>query len=335
MSCKKTLWFLTLVCVIALTAPLQAANYPSRDLQGIIMWGAGGGTDGMSRALTPNVEPHLGNDIVLVNKPGGTGAIATQHVYTKRSDGYTLLFGAENPQNYGILGLSKLSYDDFFPVTIMARSQVAIVANIDKPWASFKDLVADAQAHPGKIKMGTTGPGGVPYVVGKLVETVTGFDVASVPFKGDGPGITALLGGHIDFIPVNLGAASEHIRAGRVKALAVLDSKALDNGDFVIPPITQDFPAFDKYVPWAPFFGVWCKKDVPQQVKDKLVAAFAKGVESDRFNEYVASKDAIMMNISGDEADAFLHKWRSVTAWLLHDAGATKISPADLGIPRP
>lgn len=333
--CRKSVWSIMFVLILFMAAPLSAAEYPSKDLKGIIMWGAGGGTDGMSRALTPNVEPHLGQEVVLVNKPGGTGAIATQYVHSSRSDGYTLLFGAENPQNYGILGLSKLSYDDFFPVTIMARGQVAIVANINKPWNSFKDLVNDAQAHPGKVKMGTTGPGGVPYVVGKLVETVTGFDVASVPFKGDGPGITALLGGHIDFIPVNLGAASEHIRAGRVKALAVLDKKALDNGDFTIPAITDDFPAFDKYVPWAPFFGVWCKKDVPQDAKDKLVTAFAKGVESERFKEFVASKDAIMMNISGKEADEFLNKWRSVTAWLLQDAGATKVSPADLGIPRP
>ena len=114
-----------------------------------------------------------------------------------------------------------------------------------------------------------------------------------------------------------------------------LDKEALVNADYTIPPITQDFPAFDKYVPWAPFFGVWCKKDVPQDAKDKLVEAFAKGVASDRFKEYVASKDAVLMNISGDEAQAFLNKWRSVTAWLLHDAGATKVSPEELGIPKP
>ncbi len=335
MKSKILFRLLHLIALLALAVPAFSADYPTRDLQGIIMWGAGGGTDGMSRALTPNVEPFLGKEVVLVNKPGGTGAIATQFVYSNKSDGYTLLFGAENPQNYGILGLSKLSYDDFFPVTIMARGQVAIVTNADKPWTSFKELVEDAQAHPGQMKMGTTGPGGVPYVVGKLMETVTGFNVASVPFAGDGPGITALLGGHIDFIPVNLGAASEHIRAGRLKALAVLDKEALVNADYTIPPITQDFPAFDKYVPWAPFFGVWCKKDVPQDAKDKLVEAFAKGVASDRFKEYVASKDAVLMNISGDEAQAFLNKWRSVTAWLLHDAGATKVSPEELGIPKP
>lgn len=323
------------VVVLLFSIPAVASEYPERDLQGVIMWGAGGGTDGVSRAITPNVEPFLGKEVVLVNKPGGTGAIATQFVHSKKADGYTLLYGAENPQLYGVLELSPLSYDDFYPVNILARGQVVIVANNDTPWTSLKELVDDAQKRPGKIKMGSTGPGGVPYVVGKLLQTVTGFDVAPVPFKGDGPGITALLGGHVDFIPVNLSAASEHIRAGRVKALAVVDSNPLVAKDFTVDPITKDFPAFGKYVPWGPFFGVWCKKEVPEDIKQKLVDAFKKGADSDRFKEFIDSKEAIPLNISGEEAEVFLKKWQSVTTWLLHDAGATKVSPAELGIPKP
>ena len=332
---KKGLGLLLMLVVLTWAVSVGAAGFPERSLQGIIMWGAGGGTDGVSRAITPNVEPILGKDIVMVNKPGGTGAIATQFVYSSASDGYTLLFGAENPQLYGVLELSKLSYDDFYPVNVLARGQVVIIANNDMPWKSLKDLVEDAQKRPGKIKMGSTGPGGVPYVVGMLMKTVTGFDVAPVPFDGDGPGITALLGGHVDFIPVNLAAASEHIRAGRVRPLAVVDSKELVGNGYTVPPITQDYPGFGKYVPWGPFFGVWCKKDVPDDAKKVLVDAFKKGAEADRFKEFVASKDAVLMNISGDEAAAFLKKWQAVTTWLLQDAGATKVSPADLGIPRP
>ncbi len=324
-----------LFVLLIIASPLIAADYPTRDLQGVIMWGAGGSTDNFARAVTPNVEPALGKDIVLTNKPGGTGAIATQFVYSSRSDGYTLLYGAENPQLYGVLGLSKLSYDDFYPVNILARGQVVIITRNDTPWKTFKDLIEDAQANPGKLKMGTTGPGGVPYVVGKLMQTVTGFDVASVPFAGDGPGITALLGGHIDFMPTVISASSEHIRAGRVRALAVVDSAPITVAGAEIAPITQDYPAFDKYVPWGPFFGVWCKKDVPDDIKQKLTSAFASGASSDRFKEFVANNEAVLMNISGDEAQAFLDKWRSITTWLLHDAGATKVSPEKLGIPKP
>jgi len=325
---------LGLVIGLALASALPAlADYPERDIQGVIQWGAGGSTDGISRAVTPNVEPVLGKQIVLVNKPGGTGAIATQYVFSRRSDGYTLLFGAENPQLYGVLGLSPLSYKDFYPINILARGVVLIVANPDKPWNSIKDLVEDAQQHPGQIKMGSTGKGGVPFVVGSLMKTVTGFDVTSVPFEGDGPGLTALLGGHIDFMPAVYTACREHIKAGRLKVLAVVSDEPVPGIDY--PLITQDYPAFKPYLPWGPFFGVFCKNDVPAEVKQKLTEAFKQGAESGKFKEFVDNFGAIPVNISGAEAEKFLSHWQSVTAWLLQDAGAAKVSPAELGIPRP
>ncbi len=291
--------------------------------------------DNVSRAVVPNVEPFLGKEIVLVNKPGGTGAIATQFVYSSRADGYTLLFGAENPQLYRVLGLSQLDYKDFYPVNILARGLTVVLVNADSPWKTLKELVDDANSRPGKIKMGSTGPGGVPYVVGKLIQTVTGFEVTAVPFKGEGPGITALLGGHVDFIPAGLAAASEHIRSGRVRALAVVDSQPLQLGDVNIPAITDHYQDFAKYVPWGPFYGVFCRNNVPENAKSALVEAFKKGAQSDRFKEFVKANNLVLMNISGTEASDYAKKWQSVTTWLLHDAGATKVSPADLNIPKP
>lgn len=321
--------------LIAVPISLCAADFPSRSLQGVIMWGAGGAMDNASRAITPNVEPILGKEIVLVNKPGGTGAIATQFVYSRKADGYTLLFGAENPQLYGVLKLSQLDYDDFYPVNILTRGLTVVLVHADSPWKTLKDLVSDAQKRPGKIKMGSTGPGGVPHVVGNLLKTVTGFEVAPVPFKGEGPGITALLGKHVDFIPAGLAAASEHIRSGRVRALVVVDSQPLTLGDISVPAITEEYQAFDKYVPWGPFYGVFCRKDVPDDAKKALVEAFRKGANSERFGEFVKSNELVLMNISGEDASQYLRKWQSITTWLLHDAGATKVSPADLGIPKP
>ena len=317
------------------TSSALTADFPSRSLQGIIMWGAGGAMDNASRAIVPNVEPFLGKEIVLVNKPGGTGAIATQAVYSSRADGYTLLFGAENPQLYGVLGLSQLDYKDFYPVNILTRGLTVVLVRADSPWKTLKDLVDDANSRPGKIKMGSTGPGGVPYVVGKLMQTVTGFDVTAVPFKGEGPGITALLGGHVDFIPAGLAAASEHIRSGRVHALAVVDSQPLQLGEIKIPAITESYDAFSKYVPWGPFYGVFCRNDVPDSAKATLVDAFQKGAQSERFKEFIQSNNLVLMNIHGTEAIEYVKKWQSVTTWLLHDAGATKVSPADLNIPKP
>ena len=330
----KRLLLLSMALAVCCFSPAIAAEYPDKDLQGVIMWGAGGATDNVARAITPLVEPNLGKQIVLINKPGGTGAISTQYVYSRPSDGYTLLYGAENPQLHGVLELSQLDYKDFYPVNILARGVGVIVANNDTPWNSFKDLVEDAKKRPGEIKMGSTGPGGLPYTVGSMIQAVTGFDVIRVPFDGEGPGVTALMGGHVDIMPAGLTAVREHIRAGRVKALAVVSNEPIP-GLEELPLIIQDYPDFNRYLPWGPFYGIWCKRDVPEDARQKLVEAFQKGASDPKFQNFIADFGAVMMNISGDEADAFLKKWQSVSTWLLHDAGSTKVSPEKLGIPKP
>ncbi len=324
----------TALAVVAGGTAGIAAEYPTKDLQGVIMWGAGGATDTVARAITPLAETQLGKQIVLVNKPGGTGAISTAFVAARSSDGYTLLYGAENPQLHKVLQLSQVDYADFYPVNILAHGVAVIVANNDTPWTSVKDLVADAQKRPGEIKMGSTGPGGLPHVVGSLLKTVIEFPVTAVPFDGEGPGITALLGGHVDFMPAGLSAAAEHIKAGRVKVLAVVNDSELDALPGV-PPITADFAAFGKYLPWGPFYGVFVKRDVADAAKDKLVAAFKAAASDPKFVELMVGRGNIMMNISGAEADEFLRKWQSTTAWVLHEANATKASPEQFGIPKP
>lgn len=317
------------LAVLAGGATAQA--FPERELSGVIMWGAGGATDVVARAITPYAEEALGKKIVLQNKAGGAGAISTNFVNQQPADGYTLLLGAENPQLHPVMALGELDYSKFYPVNVIARGVVVIVAHKDKPWKSVKDLVADAQANPGKVKMGSTGPGGLPHTVGSMIATVTKLPVTAVPFDGDGPGLTALQGGHVDFMAVGLGAASEHIKAGRVKALAVLRDTPHEG----IPPIVADLPAMAKYLPWGPFYGVWVKRDVPDAAKAKLVAAFKTAAANPKFVELMTGRGNVMMNLSGAEADAFLKKWQSVTAWTLQEAGAAKKSPADFGIPKP
>lgn len=308
-----------------------AQVFPERELSGVIMWGAGGATDVVARAVAPMAEEALGKKIVLQNRSGGSGAISTNFVNQQPSDGYTLLLGAENPQLHGVLGIGDLDYSKFYPVNILGRGIVVIVANKDKPWKSFKDLLADIQANPGKVKMGSTGPGGLPHSVGSMIGTVTKMPVTAVPFDGEGPGLTALQGGHVDFMPVGLGAASEHIKAGRVKAIAVLSSQPYEG----IPPLTGDLPAIAKYLPWGPFYGVFVKRDVPDAVKARLTAAFRTAASNPKFVDLMVGRGNAVMNISGAEADAFLKKWQSVTAWTLQEAGVAKRSPADLGIARP
>lgn len=311
-----------------------AQSYPERELTGIIMWGAGGATDVVARAIVPGAEKTLGKSIVLQNKPGGVGAIATNYVNSQPADGYTLLFGAENPQIHKVMGLSPLDYGDFFPVNVTARGIAVIVANNNAPWNSLKELVEDAKKRPGAIKMGSTGPGGVAHVVNTMLSNVEPYRVTSVPFDGEGPGITALQGGHVDYMPVGLSAAAEHIKAGRVKPLAVVNTdpvEALPN----VPPVTKDFPQFSKFLPWGPFYGVFVKSGTPEAAKAKLVEAFKQAASDEQFSKMMVDRGNVMMNISGKEAEDFLNKYRSVTSWTLHEAGAAKKSPEEFQIPRP
>jgi tripartite-type tricarboxylate transporter receptor subunit TctC len=322
------------IAALTLSSGAALAEYPEKDLQGIIQWGAGGSTDTVMRAVTPHAEEVLGASVVMTNKTGGVGAIATKYVMTQKPDGYTLLMGAENPQLYKVMGLGDIDYSDFTPINILARGIPIVVANNDAPFNTFTEMVEYAKAHPGDVKFGSTGPGGLPSVITAMLQTQVELPVTTVPYDGDGPALTALQGGAIHVMPAVLGAAIEHIKAGRIKALALIDTQAnpaLPN----LAPITDEYPGFNTYLPWGPFFGVFVKNGTPDDPVAKLVKAYAAGAEHADFKALMDQRGFKLLNISGDEATNFLKKWQSVTSWLMFDAGVAKSSPEEFGIPRP
>lgn len=323
-----------LAALVITSAGAQAQAFPERELLGVIMWGAGGATDTVARAVTPAAEEALGKPVVLLNKSGGAGAISTNYVNSAPADGYTLLYGAENPQIHGVMGVSEIDYDSFYPVNILGRGVAVITVAADSKYQTIQDLLDDVKANPGSVKMGSTGPGGLPSVVGALIKNATDFDVIAVPFDGEGPGLTALQGGHVDFMPAGISAAAEAIKAGRLRALAVIDAGEVEQLPGV-PPITQTLPSFEKYLPWGPFYGVFVRDDVPDDAKATLVEAYKTAAESENFRTLMANRGNVIMNISGQEAEDFLKRWQSTTAWVLQDTGAAKVSPEELGIPKP
>ncbi|HEU0223136.1 MAG TPA: tripartite tricarboxylate transporter substrate binding protein [Paracoccaceae bacterium] len=319
---------------LSLAAAPALADYPEKDLQGIIQWGAGGSTDTVMRAVTPHAEKVLGEDVVLTNRSGGVGVIATKFVQAQDADGYTLLMGAENPQLYKVMGLAETDYSDFVPITILARGVPLIVARNDAPFNSFKEFVAYAEANPGKVKVGSTGPGGLPSVVTAMLQSQVKLQLTAVPYDGDGPALTALQGGAIDVMPAVLGAAIEHVKAGRIKVLALVDTEenpALPG----IPPITQDYPGFATYLPGGPFFGIFVKEGTPDDAVAKLQAAYGEGAKAEEFQTLLEARGFKPLNLAGAEAEDFLTRWQSVTSWLVWDAGIAKRSPEEFGIPRP
>ncbi len=322
------------ISVLALSASLAHAEFPEREVLGVVMWGAGGATDTVARAINPAAEEALGKPIVVLNKSGGAGAISTAYVNTAAADGYTFLYGAENPQLHPIMGVGSLDYSSFYPVNILGRGVAVVVVPAASKYQTLSELMDDIAANPGEVKMGSTGPGGLPSTVGALIANSAPFEVTAIPFGGEGPGLTAMLGGEVDFMPSGISAAAEQIKAGNMRALAVVNTEAVDTLPGV-PAITETLPDMVNFLPWGPFYGVFVKGDTPDDVKAKYVSAFSAAAEDKGFRDLMANRGNVMMNISGAEAIAFLKKWQQVTAWALQDTGAAKVNPETLGIPRP
>lgn len=324
---------LTLSTALTATAA-PAQDYPAKELQGIIQWGAGGSTDVVMRTVTPHAEKVLGGKIVMKNMTGGVGAIAAKFVHDQPADGHTLLMGAENPLLYKVMGLGDVDYSEFTPINILARGVPMLIANNDAPFNTFAEMVSYIHANPNEVKFGSTGPGGLASVVTAMLKSKTDLQVIEVPYDGDGPALTALQGGAVDVMPAVVGAAIEGIRGGRMKAIALVDNKpssALPD----VEALGASNPEYAGYLPWGPFFGIFVRKDTPADLVEKLTAAYAEGARSEDFVTLMNERGYIIESLSGAPAQEFLDTWQSVTSWLIADAGLAKISPADFAIPKP
>ncbi|MEN3793917.1 tripartite tricarboxylate transporter substrate binding protein [Fulvimarina sp. MAC3] len=334
----KTLSAITLsAAALALVAvtPALAQEFPTKEIQGIIQWGAGGSTDTVMRAVTPKAEEVLGQSIVMQNVTGGVGAIALNQVANAEADGYTLLMGAENPMLYKVMGLGQKDYADFIPINILARGTPILVAGPDAPFDTYPAMIEYIKANPDTVRFGSTGPGGLPSVVTAMIEDAAGdLPVTFVPYDGDGPALTALQSGAIDVMPAVLGVAIEGVRAGNMKPLTVFSSEPIED----LPdtaPVTETNPEFEKFLPWGPFFGIFVPNGTPDEAVTALQEAYKTAAATPEFEELMTNRGYTIMNISGEEAASFMKDWQSTTTWLMQDAGLNKSSPEEFGIPKP
>ena len=255
----KTTFYGAVAALVLSGTSAVSQSFPEREMLGVVMWGAGGATDTVARAINPAAEEALGKPIVVLNKSGGAGAISTAYVNTAAADGYTFLYGAENPQLHPIMGVSNLDYSSFTPINILGRGVAVIVVPADSKYDNMATLMADIADNPGNVIMGSTGPGGLPSTIGALIANSAPFDVTAIPFDGEGPGLTAMLGGEVDFMPTGISAAAEQVKAGKMRALAVVNTSTVDILPEA-PAITDAIPGMADFLPWGPFYGVFVKK---------------------------------------------------------------------------
>lgn len=311
----------------------QATNYPERNINGTIQWGEGGATDIFSRAIAQFAEKELDTSIIMNNRTGASGAVGAQYVYDQKSDGYNLLFIAEQLPIYGVLGISELSFDDFYPINIYGRTVPVIAVAADSPYETLEDVFNDAEQNPGKVKIGVASPGSQGHVVASMMALERDIAFNQVPFDGNGPALTAMLGGHVDITVLNTVEVLDYVEKGDMRILSVVNDEPIEQFPDV-PTLGEIDPSFEKYLPWGSWFGVAVKKDTPDEVKEKLVEAFDKAFNDPEFQEVLETSATLPLGLHGEEAMEFINDWQSTTAWIIHDSGESQASPEEFGIPR-
>lgn len=321
---------LTITALVGCSSP-AVSEFPSHDITGVVQWGAGGGTDSLMRPLASLAENKLGESIVIQNKPGATGAIGTQYVHDQKADGYTLLMGAENPQLYTMLEISDLTYEDFEPVFLIGDEIVGIVAGKDSKYNTFTELVNDALANPGKVSISTTGKGGMPWSVSSFIKAVTGAEFNQIPFDSDAACLTAVLGGHADFTVAKVQSGIQAYKAGDIRFLTLM---SLDEVDVLpgVPIVTEEYPEFEKYLPWGSFYGIFVKDGTPQEAIDIMAEAFTEAFKDPSYQELLEGFNVTPLGITGAEAKEYLSNWQKNTAEAFYKSGALDKSPEELGI---
>ena len=298
-------------------------KYPAQNLSGVVQWGAGGGTDSLMRPLSALAEKKLGKSIVIQNMTGATGSIATQFVNDAKNDGYTLLMGAENPALYQALNISKLTYNDFDCVYLIGDETVGIIVGKNSKYKSFKEIVEAAKAAPEKIKLSTTGKGGLPWEVGAFMKQVTGASFSQIPYDSDAAAKTAVVNGECDFTVCKVQSGIEDYKAGTIQFLTMLALKPVP-GLEKVSLITADYPEFKKFLPWGPFYGVFVKKGTDPAIEKTLSDAFVAAGKDENYQKVLKNFNINFKGVAGKEAQDYITGWQKNTIDALKASGAIK-----------
>ena len=270
---KSGSFFLILVmaCLIV-SLETQAQEFPTKPVSLIIPFGPGGASDLTARAFVGAAHEYLGQPVIIQLKPGGGGAIASDIVAKAAPDGYTLLMGGPGPNTTlpAIEGRSR-GPDDLAAVCRINYNAMLTLVPAGAPYKTMQEFVQYAKANPGKLRFGHTGIWGGPDLLWKSIQVKAGISAKIIPYDGGAEALIGLLGGHIDVACLFPTQSTPHIKGGKIRALAVSDSKR--DPDFPDVPTLQEAGVDVVSVVWK---GVLAPKSTPRPVIDKLALAFKK-----------------------------------------------------------
>jgi tripartite-type tricarboxylate transporter receptor subunit TctC len=259
-------------------------DFPKKPVSMIVHYAAGGGTDLTARAWASAAEKHLGQPVVVVNKPGGGGSVGLMEGANAKADGYTVTMATVVLVTLPHLGLSPVTYQDFKPVAMANADPSSIIVRADSKWKTMKEFLEYAKSRPGELKLGNAGTGGIWHLEAVTFEKGTGTKFNQIPFDGAGPALTALLGGHVDVVSASPNEAKAQVEAGKVRILAVNDVKRMEA--FPDVPTLKDATGLDtKFV--GTIRGVAVPKDTPDEIVTVLQDAFMKGAQDPAFVDFM------------------------------------------------
>jgi tripartite-type tricarboxylate transporter receptor subunit TctC len=318
------------VAALAISAPAMAQQWkPTRPINLIVPWAAGGSTDQVTRITAAEMEKALGQTIVVINQPGASGSIGTKSALDATKDGYTWAAGAAQDLGaYETLGSLKTRVTDWNLFLNVANIQV-IGVNPKTPYNNAKELLDAMKAKPGQISVTSAGHNAM-----ELISKFSAVKYRHVTYDGGNPAVVATVSGEAEVTTQLAVEQADMIRGKRLRPLATVSDKALElEGYGTIVPLSQTLPGFTAP---ANYFGIFIPKGVPDEVVKTIEKIWADTIsKSDALKKYAASRGALFAPLYGDAAQKAVFPAVQANAWLLFEGGKAKVSPDTVGIPKP
>jgi len=296
-------------------------DWPNRPIRMIVGFAAGGGTDLTARTIQPKLQQLLGTSIIIDNRPGAGGNLATEIAVRAAPDGYTLLMGtiaalAINPTLY-----RNLPFDpgaDLTPISQSGSILNVLVVPADRPWRSLADLVAAARARPDTITYGSSGIGSAGHLAGALLDQMAGIKTVHVPYRGGGPLMTDMVGGKVDYAFATAPTALPQVEAGRLRALAVptaARSPLLPN----VPTAAETLPGYE-VGNWYALLG---PRGLPRPIVDRLATAMRNALDDAEVRRHLAGHGVEPTPSTPEELARFIRDETAKWAPIIRATGAT------------
>ncbi|AGU50108.1 putative Bug-like extracytoplasmic solute binding receptor, TTT family [Variovorax paradoxus B4] len=296
-------------------AGAQGSNWPTRPVNMVVPFPAGGGTDAFARPLSAQFSKVTGQTLVIDNRGGAGGTVGASIAAKAPADGYTLFMGAVHhaiaPSIY-----PKLDYDlekDFVPLMLLANVPQVVVVNPRRVTANtLQEFVATAKRNPGKLNYGSAGAGTSHHLAGELFKLQTGTFITHIPYRGAGPALSDLIAGNVDLMFDGLGSSAQHIKGGRIKALMVAGSKR--NPAFPDVPCAAEVGLPDYTV--TTWYGLWAPKGTPADLQARIVDDMKKALASDELKAIWAQNGSEIPSLTlasyGGFVSSEIKRWAAV-----------------------